>query len=267
MRTVSLGGTDYALHSLCASAQPAATIIALHGFTGTGLDWKPVIEASEGPWQWICPDLPGHGQTRSPAIADHFRLERILALVEALRMENRTRPVHLVGYSMGGRIALHYLRRFAPLPTLVIGADPGIEATEARLDRARLDDNRISPGMRIEGFCQAWERLPLIASQCLVPEPLRSEISRRRRAQDITGLGMALRSLSPGRVPSLWSALPRMTPFVFVHGEQDRAYADVARRIQSANPACSSVEIPQAGHAVHLENPAALARLLREWIV
>lgn len=265
-RTVSYGGTDYALHTFCATSRPEATVIALHGFTGTGLDWVPLFGASDRPWLWICPDLPGHGQTLCPLMADYFRLDRIVSFIEALRQENRNQPVYLIGYSMGGRIALHYLRHRGPLPTCVIGAHPGIESPGARLERARLDDSRIPRGTSIEAFCEAWEQLPLIAPQRRLREPLRGEVSRRRRSQNVAGLRMALRTLSPGRIPPLWNALPDMAPFVFVHGEQDPAYAEVAKRIQSAQPSCTCIEVPGAGHAVHLECPTALAELLAAWI-
>jgi 2-succinyl-6-hydroxy-2,4-cyclohexadiene-1-carboxylate synthase len=264
-KAVSHGGTDFFLRTYGPEGPPRATIIALHGFTGSGEDWGPLMDAADPDLRWICPDLPGHGKTTCPSLSDYFRADRIASFLLALRHEQLA-PVHLIGYSMGGRLALHFLRHFGPLPTLVIGANPGLDDPLEREARTRQDDHRLTAHTSLEAFCDAWEQLPLIAPQRSLPEPLRSEIHSRRRANDLSGLRLALRTLSPGRLPSLWPALATIPPFTFVHGEQDSAYAAIGARIGSLNRNCQILPVAGTGHAPHLETPPAMAAILDKWI-
>src|SRR5438270_7708243 len=78
----------------------APTIVFLHGFTNTGASWDPVIAALGERYRAITPDIRGHG---AAADARPVSLEGVIDDVSAAAPEE----FELVGYSMGGRIALH----------------------------------------------------------------------------------------------------------------------------------------------------------------
>src|SRR5437763_1037887 len=100
------------------------TVLLLHGFTHTGASWEPVLAALPERYRSITPDLRGHGAAWNQ---QPVTLEAVLGDLEALAFP---RPVTLVGYSMGGRIALHGALAWPDAidRLILIGASPGIAA-------------------------------------------------------------------------------------------------------------------------------------------
>ena len=138
----------------------APTVLALHGFTGSGEDFLPLREAlGADRAHWILPDFMGHGASSSPDVLDPYCLPAALRLIDAARRKAPDpRRVVLVGYSMGGRLALHYLRWAAPLPCLLIGASPGLEDPGERKTRRQQDRRWITPLLEI-GRASCRERV------------------------------------------------------------------------------------------------------------
>lgn len=256
-----------ALHS--GADKACATVLALHGFTGSGADFLPLIEAiGRDRLHWVCPDFMGHGSSDSPRNLDPYLLANTLKLVDAARhaAPNPDRVI-LLGYSMGGRIALNYLRWSAPLPAVVIGASPGLRDPEERRQRRIRDARWIAEGTRIDEFCRNWEAQPLILPQTRLPEPLKSQLAARRRKNDLTGLKQSLLALGSGALPDLWTALPALPPVTCLYGEQDAGFAREAQLMQQENPRFTPVAVPGCGHAPHLEAPDDLASLLADLLL
>ncbi|MFZ1993360.1 MAG: alpha/beta fold hydrolase, partial [Solirubrobacteraceae bacterium] len=99
----------------------APDLVLLHGFTNTGASWDQVVAALPERYRPLAPDLRGHGT------ASELRPVSLAAVVGDISGLARG-PVELVGYSMGGRIALHVA--LAPASRVrrlvLIGASPGI---------------------------------------------------------------------------------------------------------------------------------------------
>lgn len=247
------------------TSRKAATLIALHGFTGSGLDFEalwdsPVLESCE----WLCPDLPGHGKSVLPDNCDPCRLLPQLLLIDKLRSEvAHSGRVLLVGYSMGGRLALHYLHRARPLPCFLIGASPGIAEAAARKKRRLADRQLIDPeACDIDTFCERWESQPLIAPQKRICEPMRSRIAERRRRQSPRGLAASLAGCGTGALPGLWAKLPSLPPFHCMAGANDKKFVEISRRMKARNPRIQYWTLKGCGHAAHLEDPDGVAAIL-----
>ena len=82
-------------------------LVLLHGFTGSAVNWSAQIEACAPHFQMVTIDLLGHGDTESPADPARYAMELaardLIAIFDRLNLER----VHLLGYSMGGRLALY----------------------------------------------------------------------------------------------------------------------------------------------------------------
>lgn len=242
-------------------------LVFLHGFLGCQDDWEELIEPLKDQFDIVVIDLPGHGASvESP---NHlFRFDSCsAAIAETLRFLNIS-AFTLVGYSMGGRIALQYaVHNFAHIQSLVlIAANPGLESESARLSRLAADEQLSAQmaAMPLDRFVDQWYGQPLFDS--LRSQSAFSRIKRRRLEGDPAGLARALSDFSIGRQIPMWDKLTRLPmPVLCVAGELDRKYSDIARRTADLCPQGKLHIIPQAGHAVHLEKPDELSRAIAKF--
>jgi 2-succinyl-6-hydroxy-2,4-cyclohexadiene-1-carboxylate synthase len=240
----------------------APTVVFLHGFTHTGRSWHPVIAALGERYTSVADDIRGHGDAseRVPV-----RLEAVIDDVLASAPER----FMLVGYSMGGRIALHVaLAAGDRVERLVlIGASPGIADPLQRVERRRSDEQLADEIERssIDEFARRWARTPVLAG---LPPPALEAVHADRLRSTPAGLARALRGLGTGALPSLWDRLGDLAmPVTLAVGERDDKFlgiaAEMARGIPGARIAGAQVVVvPAVGHAVHLEAPEAIARAL-----
>jgi len=198
-------------------------------------------------------------------------MERVADEIAALLSDRGITRCDVVGYSMGGRLALHLAVRFpARVGRLVlVGASPGLSSVEEREQRARADLElaRLLEEKGIEWFVEHWESLPLLATQATLPEARRRQLRAQRMAQDPHALAACLRAFGTGFQRSLHPDLPGLAvPVLLVVGEQDLRYREIARTMQSVLPDAQLAIVPGAGHAVHLEQPERFVQLLKAFL-
>jgi 2-succinyl-6-hydroxy-2,4-cyclohexadiene-1-carboxylate synthase len=244
--------------------------VLMHGFTGSSNAWgEDVVDglASVG-----CPpvllDLPGHGRNIAARHASHFSLDSALSMVE----DSGVWPEGLVGYSMGGRLALHFaVRRPDAVRRLVLeSASPGLEIPAERRVR-RESDEKLARSVEhdgVEAFVDRWERLPLFETQGTHDEHVRSRLRAGRLQNSVEGLAGALRGLGAGALPSLWEALPGIhVPTLILVGGLDHKFVSMGQRMAAALPDARLVVVPGAGHMVHLERPDAWLEEVTSFLV
>jgi len=241
------------------SVQMTPTVLLLHGFTHTGSSWEPVVAALGERYRSITPDIRGHG-TASNLVP--VTLEAVLGDLESLLGSD---PVTLVGYSMGGRVALHCaLAGPESVGRLVlIGASPGLADPGEREERRRADEQLADEieHLGIDEFARRWAETPLLAG-LRAPERERAYADRLRNTP--AGLARALRGLGTGALPSLWERLGELRmPVCLVAGERDQKFRGLAERMAEAIPSADIAVAIGAGHAVHLEAPALVADIIR----
>ena len=234
--------------------------VLLHGFTGSSLAWDGrLIDGMCGAGHTpVLVDLPGHGRNAGRTDPEFFTLERTLASILAAGEW----PADLIGYSLGGRIALHFAANFPRrLRRLVLeSASPGLRDDTERVQRASADaslaDRLVEGG--IEAFVDGWESLTLFETQKRLDPELLHRQRERRLGNDAASLAAALRGLGTGTLPHLWDRLPELrTPTLLLAGESDVKFAGIARRMAERMPEACVVVVPDSGHAVHLERPDA----------
>jgi len=180
-------------------------------------------------------------------------------------------PRYLVGYSMGGRLALHYALRFPDrLSRLVLeSASPGLDGVIERARRRAVDEAlaRRLEAEGIEDFVDRWEALPLFASQLTLPEEARTRVRAGRLANDPRALAQVLRTLGTGALPSLWNELPRLEVEVLVLvGGLDSKFVEIGERMVSRLPRGRLVVVPGVGHTVHLEAPQQWCEVVTDFL-
>jgi 2-succinyl-6-hydroxy-2,4-cyclohexadiene-1-carboxylate synthase len=174
----------------------------------------------------------------------------------------------VVGYSMGGRLALAAaLRRPPKFGALVlVGTSAGIEDAAAREERRRSDDELADwlEHHTIEEFAERWESQPVFATQ---PPELVTAQRPGRLSHDPARLAQLLRSAGQGMFDPVWDELERIDcPVLAIAGERDERYADASFRIAERVKHGRARLVPGAGHAPQLERPDEFAALLLEFL-
>jgi 2-succinyl-6-hydroxy-2,4-cyclohexadiene-1-carboxylate synthase len=242
-------------------------LVLLHGFMGSASTWADHRRAFDERYSTVAVDLPGHGLSDAPADPARYRMERLVADLAAVFDRCQLNSAHLLGYSMGGRVALHFAVAYPHrVRSLVLeSASPGLADPAER--RARIgSDEALAQRLERDGlaaFVEAWERLPLFASQERLPEPIRADLRAQRLHNSVPGLANTLRGLGTGVQSPLWDRLPDVqTPTLLIVGALEAKFAAINRDIANAMPCAQLVIVPDAGHSVHLEQPAIFDRLV-----
>jgi 2-succinyl-6-hydroxy-2,4-cyclohexadiene-1-carboxylate synthase len=241
------------------------TVLALHGFGGSGRSWDAVADALGPEVALVAPDLRGHGTAagRRPVDLDGV-LRDVVPELEAAA-ERAGGPVVLAGYSLGGRIGLHVALARPELVrhVVLVSSTSGLEDDEERARRRAADEEQAAFLERegLEAFADRWATLPLWDGD---PPAARAAQRAAIAAGDAAGLAAALRGLGPGAVPAVGLRLATLAPpLTVVVGGRDRRYRAIADRLLrlAAEPA-GEVVVADAGHGLLREAPAAVASAL-----
>jgi 2-succinyl-6-hydroxy-2,4-cyclohexadiene-1-carboxylate synthase len=257
------------LHAEVAGSGP--WLVLLHGFTGSTRSWDGVIDRLRQIRRVAAVDLPGHGRSEAPADATWYRAEQTVAAVLALWDRLGIDRCDLLGYSMGGRAALH-LALAAPMrirSLILESGSPGIADPSERTARIAADES-LAARIEREGmnwFAAHWESLPLFASQASLPESTRATVRERRLANDPNGLANSLRGFGAGVPEPLWGRLGELPRTLLLTGELDEKYVHIARAMAARMPDAAIVTVPGAGHCVHLEQPEAFLEAVEDFLV
>lgn len=247
-----------------------APLALIHGFTQTSVSWNrfvPELRAALGRHDAdldrpvLAVDAPGHGRRHDV----HLGLIEGADLIGEEVASSVGRAVY-IGYSMGGRLALHLaLQRPELVAGLVlIGATGGIDDPDERAARVRADEE-LARSIERDGvgpFLERWLDQPLFAGLEPAPDDLAA-----RRANTAAGLASSLRLAGTGIQEPLWDRLHRIeVPTLVLAGERDTKFTALGRRLVGAIPGARLMLVPGAGHAAHLEAPVATADLIAGWL-
>ncbi|XRB14246.1 2-succinyl-5-enolpyruvyl-6-hydroxy-3-cyclohexene-1-carboxylic-acid synthase [Pseudoscourfieldia marina] len=287
-------------------------LVLLHGFLGTGAEWEVVAQATAAAWhsrvsekrddlgdssacarrlRIIAPDLPGHGLSRAASGSglEALSIERIstalTALVEKVAPSSGAGSSSrraVVGYSMGGRMALRLILHadgVFPLGAVAVSASPGLRdaGSGASSSRAAVDARRANilrrcvsaasgdDSGRLREFSRAWYANDNMWRVFRAHPNHASLVHNRCGCHDPSALADSLEGASPAVMEPLWDGLAardaNSPPLVLMAGSCDDAYVKVlgtAAEFASASDVRLHV-LPLCDHAVHTERPDEVA--------
>ena len=226
-------------------------LVLVHGFTQTSRSWARLVpRLTDAGHRTIAVDAPAHGRSNEHRVN--------LEGGGDLLVEVAAGPAAYVGYSMGGRLALHAAVRHPDAVTalVLVGATAGLDTDDER--RARRDaDETLARDLERDGldaFLERWLANPLFAT--LPPDAAGVD---DRRTNTVDGLAASLRLTGTGTQRPLWGDLADLAmPVLLVAGERDEKFTALAHRLEAAWGGPATVRIIEgAGHACHLERPDA----------
>lgn len=245
------------------------TLVFLHGFTGSTKTWDSVVQSFEGEYRIFLVDLIGHGLTDAPYSVQRYSMEEQIELLHDFFEARRIPLFTLIGYSMGGRVALGYTMKYPEMVEQLIleSSSPGLSTIEERIARKKSDHalaDRIEKN-GLKDFIDYWESIPLFESQKRLPIPTQKAIQSERLEQREIGLANSLRGMGTGQQPSYWEELHNYTkPVLLITGELDKKFEKKAEFMENRFPCCEKIIVENVGHAIHVENPKSFATIIEE---
>lgn len=246
-------------------------LVALHGFTGSTATWRNLANRLPNV-RIVAIDCIGHGKTAVPEEESRFTMEQQVKDLEEMVTQLHLEKFSLLGYSMGGRIALSYAIAYPErIEKLILeSASPGLRTEKERIERRQSDDVLAEKIERngIPSFVDAWEKIALFDSQKRLPDDVQQAIRKERLAQNEAGLAGSLRGIGTGMQPSNWPYLADLdVPVLLITGSIDEKFCQIAIEMLALLKNAQHVTVNDVGHAIHVENPAEFATIVEKYLM
>ncbi|OED37698.1 2-succinyl-6-hydroxy-2,4-cyclohexadiene-1-carboxylate synthase [PVC group bacterium (ex Bugula neritina AB1)] len=246
-------------------------LILLHGFLANKEDWEGIIPHLIDTYYCLAIDLPGHGDT--PMIKNqNDSLPNAAMFVNRFLDEKNIQQCDLLGYSMGGRLALQVLlqrpERFSRL--ILEGSCPGLKTEEGRLERVK-NDGYIAKQIEKEKdvflkYLLKWYQQPFFKSIKRKAD-LFEKFLELRLKNDPLQVAESLRCLGTGAQPSLWENLKDIkSDTCLIVGCEDDKFLTFCKEMATIIPSCELYIVEKCGHNVHVEQPEKHVKILKNFL-
>ena len=241
-------------------------LLLLHGFTGRGSGWGTHAAAFASAFRVIVVDLPGHGRTETPTDPTRASVERTADDLAAILRRDGLAPAHVLGYSLGARIALRLaVAHPASLRRLILESPSAGLATESERRSRRAEDEARAVWLErdgVEAFVDEWEREPVFASHAALPPVPAASLRAERLRNRPAGLAASLRDAGQGSMEPLHDRLGEVAvPTLVIAGALDPAGRARAEGIVDGIPGARLEVLAGVGHTPHLETPLTFRSL------
>jgi pimeloyl-ACP methyl ester carboxylesterase len=233
-------------------------VVLIHGFTGSyARHWEApgVIDALEkAGYRAIAMDCRGHGQSGKPHDPSQYGMEMVRDVVRLLDHLNIPRA-HIVGYSMGGSIAMQLLVKHADrlrTVTLLGAGWAGEDVSVTKAQMLALADNfaRRDASYLIRGVTSGGANGPTDAEVAALSAALFAR-------NDADALAAVARGYLPLVDVSRDNLRSIQVPVLALIGELDRMNMEGVKRMKGVMPALEVIELPGATHASSVRPAAA----------
>lgn len=266
MKIVS-GDVTYAVE-ITGNGEP---LLLLHGFTGNRETWNFLVPLLRDRYTLIMVDIIGHGETVSPNNVQCYEMEQVAKDFKHILDELKLAKAHILGYSMGGRLALAFACLYPDyVQTLILeSASPGLNSEEERESR-RTNDAKLAKQILdhgIETFVDKWENIALFASQKMLSSDKQAMIRKQRLGNTKSGLANSLLGMGTGSQNSYWNELETLDfPVLLVTGELDQKFCQIAELMQKRLKRVDWKIINDVGHAIHVEDGEKFGKIISEFL-
>jgi esterase len=268
-----INGLTY--HYLQWGDDAAPAVLMLHGLRSYAHTWAHIAEHLSSSHRVIAPDFRGRGESSWDPARDYFTNAYVGDIEELVALLGLTR-FSLIGHSMGGAVGYAYAARHPEQVTALLVEDigPGSSTATAGADRI-LHEMANTPADfdSLDAVRAYWRSIrPDITDEALasrIEHTARPGADRRWLWKlDMAGIAAARQSGNPAGPVDLWACVEALRcPTLVVRGAQSdflpvQTCAEMARR----QPLLRWAEVPNAGHYVHDDNPAAFLGLVVDFL-
>jgi 2-succinyl-6-hydroxy-2,4-cyclohexadiene-1-carboxylate synthase len=244
-------------------------ILFLHGFMGDRQEFSSITTALTSQFRCLSLDLPGHGKTIVAGNETGYRMPQTAQAIISLLDQLNIPQCFLVGYSMGGRLALYLMIHFPERFTKVVleSASPGLQMEVERRQRV-VRDGQLAEALETGNFAEFlrnWYGQPLFEN--MVHLPHFQQLCDRRLQNQPAELAKSLRNLGTGSQPSLWEALAQNSvPLLLLVGEFDQKFIQINQEMQARCEVAQLQIMAGCGHNIHFEQGQDFLERLRGFL-
>lgn len=246
----TLERSDVSLHYESVGEGPL--ILLSHGFGATAQMWQPQFASLSERYQTLAWDLRGHGQSGSPEDPAQYSLEACIEDLGALLDAAGEERAVIGGHSLGGYLSLAFADRYPERvrALLLVGTGPGFKRDEPR-----------------QGWnANATKQAEKLEARGLDAFP-KSHMDWAGTHRSAAGLARAARGMLAQTDARVYEALARVkTPTLVLVGADDRAFLQAADVMEGKIAGAQKIVIPDAGHAVNVDQPDRVNRALRDFL-
>lgn len=230
-------------------------ILFLHGFMGNKREFELAVGMLGNEFSYLTVDLPGHGVQVFNS-DECYEMENTAQALISLLEQLKIKRCFLVGYSMGGRLALYLNLNFPQYFSKVIleSASPGLLTDIERLERIKRDEQIAIKLERSDftAFLNNWYKQPIFGS--MHQHPKFTQLIENRLQNNPKELAKSLRFMGTGRQPSLWQKLKdNNNPLLLLVGKQDEKFVTVNKKIFNLCSLTQLKIISNCSHNIHFE--------------
>ncbi len=246
-------------------------IYFLHGFAGTTQSWKTVASIFAKKFKCYLIDLPGHGKSNSPSDINQYSMSNLTKLLKTITDSHKIKKAIWIGYSMGGRILLHFAKQYPNKCSGLIfeGTTSGITNLKERNLR-KLNDSKLATNIEkngIEWFVNYWEKLPIFRTQTSISNSQITDQRNMRLNNNVVGLANMLRKIGTGSLYPLNDILPNISiPSLCIAGDKDFKYSTIAKNMSNNLRNSTYMTVQDAGHNTHFEKPEIFTKIVSDFI-
>lgn len=239
-------------------------LVFLHGFLGNSNDWESSVSYLLD-YPCLAVDLPSHGES-SHILTNGFDDTCQKIETSILQHISSSQPVVIVGYSLGGRIAMyarafHRFQKLTVIGTIVEGGNFGLQTEQDKRLRLRNDNEwaRRFLNEPIEQVLAKWYQQPVFSS---LNDEQRQALITKRSVNLAEPLANMLISTSLAKQPYLLDKLFEHREYIhYVCGARDEKFKQLAETSQ-----LNVSVVPNAGHNVHIEQPKSFAHIVEQMV-
>ncbi|HKI43690.1 MAG TPA: 2-succinyl-6-hydroxy-2,4-cyclohexadiene-1-carboxylate synthase [Balneolales bacterium] len=262
-------GINY--HYYIHSQKPALPyLVMLHGFMGDSGIFDHLIAVLQAFSNPVTIDLIGHGQTDAPGNSQRYELSNQIDDINDLLSQLNLQGTFLLGYSMGGRLALRIaLNNNLNLAGLILESTTyGIEDPAVKKDRLRSDQDNADRILNdFHTFVDKWNRNPLFAASQPLKEETQQNLDYIQRRQRPHGLANSLIGFGSASMASVRHQLGHISlPTLLITGQQDVKYSTIGNEMSRHIPDCKHYILAGCGHRVHVDDPNKYVNTIRRFI-
>ncbi|MBR9728739.1 2-succinyl-6-hydroxy-2,4-cyclohexadiene-1-carboxylate synthase [Shewanella intestini] len=236
-------------------------LVLIHGFMGAKEDWLACMPILSLHFHCICIDLPGHGESTLSLPTPGF--DALVSAIMTTLQHLNCHQFHLLGYSLGGRVALHIAKQHPQslLSLTLESAHPGLSDIKAKAARLHADQQWADKlqHLPLKQFLSLWYQQAVFSD--LTAEQTLALIEQRSQNQPDALLNCYL-ATSLGHQQDCRNAVAAIAPHChIIVGEQDAKFLALAQQWQQQQP-INVLVIKQAGHNIHSHHHHAFCQQL-----